>query len=250
MFGWYLEQIKDHGLVAATWLLWRVSWRRVYVISCNLALPAKLTCPCCGWRGRRFFDYIEKGYTVSNAACPGCDSHSRHRALFMWLRDEFRIQEKAGRALVFAPEKALAPLWQAAGNLRIVRVDLEAERGVDARADLMRLPLKEQVADLIWCHHVIEQVPEVQLALSELRRVLAESGELIVSVGQSSREKTVEFGFHDKALSGNRRSFGADFPQMLTEAGFSVNQIAYELSEEDRRRYGIYPEPFYRCVRN
>jgi len=250
MLAWYKEQIRNHGFARATWLLWRVGWRRVLVISCNVALPAKLLCPCCGWQGRRFFDYIEAGYRVPNAACPRCDSHSRHRSLFMWLRDEYQIGEKPGIAFVFAPERALAPLWKTAAHLRVYNVDIEPVRGVDTLADLVRLPFASRVADLIWCHHVIEQVADVDVALGELFRVLSDSGELIVSVGQSRREKTVEFGFSDKALSGNRRSFGADFPQALAKAGFDVRQIVYDLSDEECRKYGVYPEPFYRCVRN
>src|ERR1700687_5890968 len=156
MFAWYLEQIKNHGVAPATWLFWRVSWRRAFVILSNMALPAKLICPCCEWRGRRFFDYIEVGYTVPNDACPRCDSHSRHRALFIWLRDEYRIHEKAGIALVFAPERALAPLWQTAANMHVCKVDLEPGRGVDTLADLMRLPFAANVVNLIWCHHVCE----------------------------------------------------------------------------------------------
>jgi SAM-dependent methyltransferase len=251
MLAWYLEQIKNHGLASATWLLIRVSWRRAFVILCNKALPARLVCPCCGWQGRRFFDYIEKGYTVPNAACPRCDSHSRHRALFLWLKDEYRIREKAGIALVFAPERALAPLWQGAGKMSVYNVDLERSRGVDTLADLMRLPFAANVANLIWCHHVIEQVEDARVALSELRRVLCPAtGELIMSVGIDGQEKTLEFGFRDQALSGNRRSFGVDFPQLLASSGFEVSPVPNSLSEEECRRYGIDPEPFYRCVRN
>jgi SAM-dependent methyltransferase len=251
MFAWYLEQIKNHGIAPATWLFWRVSWRRAFVILSNMALPAKLICPCCGWQGRRFFDYIEMGYTVPNAACPRCDSHSRHRALFMWLRDEYRIHEKAGIALVFAPEKALAPLWQTAGNMRVCKVDLEPGRGVDTQADLMRLPFAANVANLIWCHHVLEQVEDVRVALCELGRVLCPgTGELIVSVGIDAQEMTLEFGFRDKSLSGNRRSFGADFAQTLAASGFEVSPVPYNLSDEECRKYGITPEPFYRCIRN
>ena len=251
MFTWYLEQIKNHGIARATWLFWRVGWRRALVILSNLTLPARLTCPCCGWRGRRFFDYIEMGYTVPNAACPRCDSHSRHRALFIWLRDNYRIHERRGLALVFAPEPALAPLWQTASNLRVLKVDLEPGRGADMMADLMRLPFSSNVANLVWCHHVFEQVEDVHLALSELGRVLCSgTGELIVSVGSGGQEKTVEFGFSDKALSGNRRLFGADFAQILTEAGFEVSPLVHNLSEEECHSYGICPEPFYRCVKN
>jgi SAM-dependent methyltransferase len=250
MLTWYLDQIRNYGLARATRLFCRVSWRRVFVILSNMTLPAKLICPCCGWEGRRFFDYSEMGYTVPNAACPRCDSHSRHRALFIWLRDKYCIHEKTGIAFVFSPERALAPLWRTATNLGVFRLDLEAGRGADILADLMRLPIASNVADLAWCHHVVEQVLDVRVALSELCRVLRPGkGELIISVGLGEQEKTIEFGFSDKTLSGNRRRFGSDFARTLAEAGFDVIPMAHDLTEEECRRYGIRREPFYRCVR-
>lgn len=191
------------------------------------------------------------GYSVPHAACPRCDSHSRHRALFIWLRDEYRIHEKTGLALVFSPERALAPLWRTAIGLQIHRADVEPGRGVDILADLMRLPFASDVADLIWCHHVIEQVEDVHVALGELFRVTsAGAGELIVSVGLGKQENTIEFGYSDKALSGNRRVFGADLARTLAAAGFDVRPMAYSLAGDDCRKYGISPEPFYRCLKH
>lgn len=238
-------------MAAATWLLWRVVWRRARVVASNKLFPGRLECPCCGWEGSRFFDYIEMGYTVPNCACPVCDSHPRHRALFLWLRDEYQINQKAGIALVFAPEKTFAPLWRTANNLRAYKVDLEPGRGVDVLANLMRLPFASEIADLMWCHHVLEQVDDDLVALRELHRVLRpSSGELIVSVGSGKEEATVDFGFADKALSGNRRKFGADFPERLIDAGFKVQPMAYKLTETERRKYGVGAEPFYRCTKD
>lgn len=251
MLSWYRSQIRAHGLVSATRLLSRIVWRRAIVTVSNQALPAKLECPCCGWQGRRFLDYIEIGYTVPNAECPRCYSHSRHRALFVWLRDEYRINEKAGVALVFAPEKALAAVWRTATNLRAYKVDLEPSRDVDILADLMRLPFGSEVADLVWCHHVLEQVGDDRIGLKELHRVLcSSSGDLIVSVGSSSQETTVDFGFANKSLSGNRRTFGTDFAVRLAEAGFNVKPMVYNLSAVERLKYGVYPELFYCCTKN
>lgn len=188
---------------------------------------------------------------VRNCACPACDSHPRHRALFVWLRDEGQISQRAGLALVFAPEKTFAPLWQTAANLRTCKVDIEPSRGVDVLADLMRLPFASEIADLMWCHHVLEQVEDDRVALTEMHRVLrSSSGELIVSVGHGNQETTVEFGFSDKALSGNRRLFGADFPERLAAAGFKVRPMAHSLTEAERRRYGVRAEPFYLCTKN
>jgi SAM-dependent methyltransferase len=225
-----------------------VAWSRACAVAGNRFLSARYECPCCGWTGRRFLDYMEMGYTASNTACPRCDSHSRHRALFLWLRDKYGLAEKKGKALILAPERALAPLWANAPLLRAYKIDIEANRGVDVLADATYLPFAADVADLIWCHHVLEQVENDQAALKELYRVLiSESGELVISAGMSGAETTREFGFADKAISGNRRAYGADFATRLANAGFDVTPVSQDLSEADYRKFGIVPEKFYRC---
>ncbi|MEO8433513.1 MAG: methyltransferase domain-containing protein [Pyrinomonadaceae bacterium] len=191
------------------------------------------------------------GYTNPNAACPQCDSHSRHRGLFLWLRDEYRISDREGIALVFAPERALAPLWQNAAKLRVYKVDIEPTRRVDVQANVMRLPFASEVVDLVWCHHVLEQVVDDGEAMKELRRVLrATSGELIVSVYVGEPGPTVEFGYASKTLSGDRRVFGTDFVDRLTAAGFNATRKVYNLTPAECMKYGIDKEDFYLCTRN
>src|SRR5207244_6308584 len=240
ILSWYRRQLNDFGVLPATWLLWHVCWRRVLVLLSNRFLPCRVECPCCGWKGRRFFDYIEMGYTARNAACPSCDSHSRHRALFLWLRDQYRLDEKEGVALVLAPEKALAALWVSARELRSYKMDIEPSRGVDVQADVARMPFASESVNLIWCHHVLEQVTDDRLALREFYRVLnSHSGELVISAGLSENQTTREFGFSDKGLSGNRRSYGADFTVRLQVAGFVVQSLSCDLPMDDRLRFGI-----------
>ena len=247
ILSYYRNQAKQFGLVAATWLLWRVAWRRARVIASNRILSSTLECPCCGWRGARFFDYIEMGYTSRSEECPNCASHSRHRALFLWLRDQYQVQNKSGRALIFAAERSLEPLWNAAKNLKTYRIDLDQNRAVDVIADIARLPFASNIADLIWCHHVLEQVEDDRAALRELHRACADSGQLVVSVGMSGESVTREFGFSDKRLSGNRRCFGADFQNRLVDAGFLVTSMDYQLTESECRLYGISRQRFYVC---
>lgn len=214
----------------------------------NAFLPKQFECPCCGWEGRRLFDYVEMGYEVRNASCPQCDSHSRHRTFFLWLRDCYQIEKKPGTALIFAPERALEPLWKKAKALRAVNLDIEPSRGVDLIADIMQLPFTSGLADLVWCHHVLDQVPDDHVALGELKRVLkSTTGDLIISVGESTFPKTREFGQADKALSGNRRAYGSDFPDRLRAAGFSVEALDGGLSEAARRRYALTREHYYLC---
>ena len=249
--SWYRQNIRDFGLWPATSLLWRVIWGRAVVKAGNALLPKRFECPCCGWEGRRLFDYVEMGYTARNASCPECDSHSRHRTFFLWLRDRYQIEKATGTALIFAPERALEPLWKKAKAMRTVKLDIEPNRGVDVIGDIMQLPFSPQSADLIWCHHVLDQVPDDQVALGELKRVLkTPTGDLLISVGESALPTTREFGLSDKALSGNRRVYGSDFPDRLRAAGFTVQVLDGGLSEADRSKYALNSEHFYLCRRD
>ena len=248
MFGWYRSQIREHGALDATRLLWRAGWSKLRADLGNKLLPGKVVCPCCGWRGRRFYDYIELGYSIPNAACPQCDSHARHRAFHFWLRNEYHLETKRGVTLLFAPEKALAPVWDAAPHLRIYRADIEPTRNTDILVDLQRLPVADDTVYLIWCHHVLEHIEDDRAAISELHRVLRpEAGELIVSVPMKLGTETREYGFPDKRESGHWRAYGDDFADRLAESGLAVQAVDYEMSPEDRRRYGVTPERFYLC---
>ena len=115
----------------------------------------------------------------------------------------------------------------------------------------MRLPFTSALADLVWCHHVLDQVPDDHVALAELKRVLKSgNGELFISVGESTLPETREFGVSDKALSGNRRAYGSDFPDRLRAVGFTVQVLDGDLSEAERQKYALNRERFYLCRKN
>ena len=248
MVGRFLRQVKIHGAVAAAKLFGMVAVSRTKVKLANILLPAKVACPCCGWQGRRFNDYIEVGYRIINATCPRCASHSRHRFLFLWASRELKIEGKSGLALVFAPERALAPLWSNAPRLKVCRVDVEVTRGVDLLVDIQALPLTSNSVDLIWCHHVLEHVENDRAAIKELRRVLRPAtGELVVSVPMGAGAVTDEYGFAAPTLSGHWRLYGDDFMGRLAEGGLSARPLDFDVSAEERRRYVIEPKRTYIC---
>ena len=248
MLAWGRAQLRNHGATQGARLIARVAWSRAKVGLANKFLPATLRCPCCSWTGRRFYDYIEIGYTVPNSACPRCDSHARHRAFSLWLREVYRLKERKGLALVFAPERALAPLWEEAEQLRLIRVDIAAARGVDLLANLERLPIKSDSMDMIWCHHVLEHVEHDRKAITELSRVLSpRGGELIVSVPMELGTSTREYGFADPNESGHWRMYGDDFEQRLEASGLTVEPLSHNLSQDACRQFGITPERFYIC---
>jgi SAM-dependent methyltransferase len=248
ILSWYRQNARDFGTLRATSLLLRVVSRRAVVNIRNALLPARLECPCCLWSGNQFLDYKEMGYSIRNIECPKCGSHSRHRAFFLWLRDDYQIAGKSGTAIVFAPEKALAALWAGAPQLKTFGIDIEPTRDVDVLGDVMCLPFVAEAADIIWCHHVLEQVGDDHQAMAELKRVLkSRSGELILSAGLSGDPVTREFGRSEKALSGNRRSYGADLGERLSKAGLSVEELGCGLTADALTRYAIRDEPFYLC---
>ena len=251
MFAWARQQFSEYGARHAAQLVLRVAWSRTRVQLANRMLPATQSCPCCGWTGRRFYDYIEVGYTVRNSACPQCDSHPRHRAFYIWLRDVYRIKDKQGVALLFAPEQALKPLWEEAAQLKRIRLDIAPERGVDVLGNMESLPIASDSMDLIWCHHVLEHVEHDTKAIGELQRVLrTHAGELVVSVPMELGTVTDEYGFADPHMSGHWRMYGDDFADRLAEGGLTVAECSYRLSPADCHNFGITPERFYICRKN
>ena len=243
---WYGSQIREHGTIAATHLLCREIYSRTIVGLSNRFLPAAVECPCCGWKGSKFDDYIEVAYTCRNAACPRCDSHPRHRALYLWLTQQNWLEEKRGVGLVFAPEEALAPVWESA-SLRIFRIDIKATRRADFLADLTQLPIATDSVDVLWCHHVLEHIEDDRAAIRELHRTMRPAtGELIVSVPMNGAI-TREYGQANKKESGHWRMYGDDFVERLEQSGFTVEAIAPNLSPLDYERYGLIQEQYYLC---
>jgi len=105
--------------------------------------------------------------------------------------------------------------------------------------------------DLIICSHVLEHIPDVDQALSELRRVLKSSGQAILEVPvDRSLESTVEdLSVTDPAERLKRygspyhvRQYGKDFPQILQKAGFKVKVIPFsdQYSMPEKHKYGLH----------
>ena len=252
MLPWYRDKLKEHGLLVATRLLMQVVWARGRTTAANRILPEKVLCPCCGWRGRRFYDYIDVGCVIRDVECPQCNSHSRHRNFYLWLKSDYPLKSKNGIALIFAPEKCLDSVWkQESTHLHSYGVDIEAVRDVDLLADLQKLPFISDSVDFIWCHHVLTQVQDDRAAIAELYRVLRpQTGELILSVATTADPSTREFGYANKELIGFWRIYGQDFASKLNAQGLDVKRVRFEAPPEISKRHGLAPEEdFYICVK-
>ncbi|MEP6904091.1 MAG: class I SAM-dependent methyltransferase [Actinomycetota bacterium] len=247
--NWYKEQSRRHGAAKAVKLFAKVYGSRLKSEFANKLLSPKVECPVCGWRGHKFYDYIDGESFSFGVECPQCLSHGRHRALYRWLKNDFRLAEKSGLALVCAPEKPIVPLWDSSDLLKVAKLDIEPSRGVDVLADLQEIPFADNAYDIIWCHHVLEQIPDDGKALREMFRVLKpKDGTLIVSSAMAVDETTNEFGRANINHFGNWRIYGQDFPNKLADCGFTVETVEYNLEKQDYKKFGIdAQEKVYLC---
>lgn len=252
MLSWYRSKLKEHGALVSTRLLIQIIWARGRSTVANRVLPDKVSCPCCGWRGRRFHDYIDVGCVMRNIECPLCNSHSRHRSLYLWVKSDYSLKSRDGIALIFAPEKCFDAIWQQEStHLHSYRVDIEAARGVDVLADMQMLPFIKDSIDFIWCHHILPEIPDDGAAIAELHRVLRpQTGELVLSVPTSLDSSTREFGHANKELIGLWRVYGQDFTDKLRARGLEVQHINFKVPPEISERHGVaLEEDFYICVK-
>jgi SAM-dependent methyltransferase len=121
-------------------------------------------------------------------ACPICRSSARERLVWFWLSQAgrgFRFPADIVTAH-FAPERGLTRRISRAAPQRYTAYDFEPSRyrHVDRveKADLSALPMADDSVDLLICNHVLEHVPDVSLALSQIRRVLRPGGVAILQV--------------------------------------------------------------------
>jgi len=170
--------------------------------------------------------------------CPICHSSARERLIWFWMT-------RAGQGFRFGPDITTAHLAPEKGLSRKIRqaapsgytaYDFEPSRyrHLDhvAHADLSKLPMPDESVDLFVCNHVLEHVPDVALALSQIRRVMKPGATAVLQVPIAIKlDAMIEL---DPASSGEERIrvlgqddhlrlFNpADYRAALEQAGFAV----------------------------
>ena len=131
-------------------------------------------CPCCGacistWRPTEY----------KQAACPYCGVLDRHRVVCYDLQTNTPARLLKPNAFVayFGPERNHSIALQAARpKLFMLGFDYFAEgyeyEKTTVFADVQHIPLQAQALDGVFIMHVLEHVPNLKVALNELRRVL------------------------------------------------------------------------------
>ncbi len=197
----------------------------------------RFACPCCSARLSRFLALTTpSGIRSESVICPRCDSHPRHRLLWLYFHAQCRdLFDKRIQLLHLAPEFCFERHFRRNPNLNYVTADLTAPQ-VDLHADVCCLPFAERRFNVVLCNHVLEHVTDDRRAISEIYRVIRPGGWALMQVPvDSEREITLEdaevrtpeerelyYGQDDHV-----RQYGIDFVDRIRRAGFSIDVIDY-----------------------
>jgi SAM-dependent methyltransferase len=242
-------------LKAAVPARYKQAARRTYLRLSALAnVGSRVECPCCGQSFRK----LARFHGVRDQ-CPACGTLMRHRALVLLLRDELQLPSTGGKVLHVGPARAVSNWISSQPTIDYVSADLDPSNAM-VQADITRLPFGEGSFDFVLCIHVLEHVPDDRGAIAELHRVLRPGGRAVLQVPPSPLAETFEddtvtdpserervFGQWDHV-----RVCGADYPERVAEAGFSVESVDYaaRLDSATLERYALRAgEPFLVCTK-
>ena len=209
-------------------------------------------CPCCS---SSYLLFLPAGLQKRpNALCMNCGSLERHRALWIYLKEQGEIFNSQVKLLHVAPEKLYYKKFSSHKNISYYPIDLNPENYNYGRKtikmDVTRLNFPDEFFDAIICNHVLEHVVEDTKAIKEIYRVLKPGRWAILNVPiDLAREKT----FEDAAVTDpvkrmelfhqpdHVRIYGKDYITRLTNAGFQVETIDYgsRFLAVEQFKYGI-----------
>lgn len=180
-------------------------------------------CPICRWKGEQFDGVAHS----ESAQCPQCGSIARDRFLFWCFRK--RSPESLGVRVLETSPRLGQDYRDAMGawfSYTCSDYDLSAHRGV-VRLDLQDLDLADASVDVLLTPHVLEHVPDTDVALGEIHRVLAPGGRMYLQVpvlqGRSAPPDEPEFHGDDTPVFWR---FGFDLTERLRAQGFETTLLA------------------------
>lgn len=198
-------------------------------------------CPFCGWLGYRFEPFGNQVLWRDDAQCPICGSLERHRAAFLLLRDKIPRGQKV---LHVAPEALIIP-WLVSLSSEYLNIDIS--NPAMRQMDITNMDLPDCSKTLVWCSHVLEHVRNDRRALSEVFRILAPGGLLVLQVpirGDTTYEDSnsaTDADRLEKFLQEDHvRLYGLDLKQRVEASGFSCDILSTaSLPPSDQALYSV-----------
>ncbi len=214
----------------------------------------KLFCPCCERSFRKFLDYAGS----QNDMCPGCAALSRHRLLWLYLKNETNLFTDKLDVLHFAPEYIFQKNLSKLKKINYVTADL-SHPSARYHFDITNIPFKDNSFDVIICNHVLQEVPDDKKAMQEIYRVLKKKGWALlqVPINENLKKTFEDFTTKDRKKRSKLlgypealRIYGQDYKGKLSLSGFKVRIIDYlsRLNEKLIKKYGLFSnEKIYLC---
>jgi SAM-dependent methyltransferase len=207
----------------------------------------KVECPVCRKHFRSFLPYGNRG--SSNRLCPGCLSLERHRLIWLYLKHFTTFFNDNIKVLHIAPEQPFIYRFKKSKNLNYQTADLLSPIA-DMHFNIMKIPLDDNVYDVVLCNHVLEHVEDDIAAMKELYRIIKPGGWAILQVPIDMQQK---FTYEDKTITDPKerekafgqydhvRLYGLDYSQRLKSAGFEIEHfdINKYLTPESIARYRL-----------
>lgn len=212
----------------------------------------RVQCPCCERTWRRF----QPSWNRPNAICPECNSHERHRGLWLFLDQRHpELLTDPIELLHFAPEECFRRRFEGLPQLRWTTADLDAPEAME-HFDIAAIPHPENRFDAIICSHVLEHVDDDGQAIRELHRVLRPGGWAILMVPMDATAPTT---YEDPSIvtpAARKRAFrqedhvrlyGWDFIDRVRAGGFDVvpDPFLVELEPAIKGRFATSQDPIF-----
>lgn len=182
-------------------------------------------CNICRWTGAAF----EGPRHCEGAQCPRCGSIARDRFLF-WCFTRRTPMRKGLRVLETSPRlgdeyRRAMSTWF---DYRSSDFDERAHRA-SIHLDLQAIDLPSGSVDVLLTPHVLEHVPDTDVALGEIARTLAPKGRMYLQVpvlqGRTAPPAEPEFHGDDTPVFWR---FGYDLTDRLRQHGFSATALVPE----------------------
>ncbi len=214
------------------------------------------TCPVCGWNGSHFRNFLSADEVIPHCICPVCGSFDRHRQLVLGVRQE--LKSKPGwtpEVMVgFSLSSAMRFLLEHEGLSRCFRTDydLDDRRFLpDFLGDLRNVPLADNSVEWVFCSHVLEHVPELEICVDEILRVLKPGGLAWIQVpfepglAHSHSIRIDPYRAHAHAWQ-----FAPDFGNLLLRDQWDVAEViaSEKFPPEQLKKHAIHPlERYWIC---
>jgi len=213
-------------------------------------------CPICNstFSGFAPFGIVKR----ENAQCLNCGSLERHRLLWKYFNDKTDLfgGNKKCRVLHFAPEQCFYDYFCENKNIDYIPCDLYPQifkyktKVPIEKVDITNIPFPDNSVDVIICNYVMNCIPDEQLALSEMYRVLNKDGWGVFQVPVDLNRKVTYEDFTIVTPLGRERAFGMsecvrwygrDYAERLMRARFDVviDDYIRKFSSKELFQYGL-----------